>query len=63
MQPALGDQSAYGSHALQPNGQECILIGHAFHPEVEGTMGQYDESTGGKIYLVESEIDVLSSAG
>lgn len=39
-------------------GKECILIGHAFHPEVEGTMGQYDESFGGKIYLVESEKDV-----
>ena len=39
-------------------GQECILIGHAFHPEVEGTMGQYDASQGGKIYLVESEQDV-----
>lgn len=39
-------------------GQECILIGHAFHPEVEGTMGQYDESRGGRIYLVESEEDV-----
>ncbi len=40
------------------NGQECILIGHAFHPEVEGTMGQYDKSAGGKIYLVESQEDV-----
>lgn len=40
------------------DGQECILIGHAFHPEVEGTMGQYDESSGGKIYLVESKADV-----
>ncbi|MDG2174567.1 MAG: 4-hydroxy-3-methylbut-2-enyl diphosphate reductase [Gammaproteobacteria bacterium] len=39
-------------------GQECILIGHAFHPEVEGTMGQYDSSNGGCIYLVESEADV-----
>jgi 4-hydroxy-3-methylbut-2-enyl diphosphate reductase len=39
-------------------GQECILIGHAFHPEVEGTMGQYDEKHGGKIYLVEEEADV-----
>ena len=39
-------------------GQECILIGHAFHPEVEGTMGQYDERRGGKIYLVEEEADV-----
>ena len=39
-------------------GQECILIGHAFHPEVEGTMGQYDDSNGGMIYLVESEKEV-----
>src|SRR5690606_16504569 len=38
-------------------GQECVLIGHAFHPEVEGTMGQYDERRGGRIYLVESEED------
>jgi 4-hydroxy-3-methylbut-2-enyl diphosphate reductase len=36
-------------------GQECILIGHRGHPEVEGTMGQYDESGGGRIYLVEDE--------
>jgi 4-hydroxy-3-methylbut-2-enyl diphosphate reductase len=39
-------------------GQECILIGHAFHPEVEGTMGQFDEAHGGRIYLVEDEDDV-----
>jgi len=39
-------------------GRECVLIGHQFHPEVEGTMGQYDESYGGKIYLVESVDDV-----
>ncbi|WP_110710544.1 4-hydroxy-3-methylbut-2-enyl diphosphate reductase [Salinicola sp. CR57] len=39
-------------------GQECILIGHAGHPEVEGTMGRYDESHGGAIYLVEDEEDV-----
>ena len=39
-------------------GRECILIGHAGHPEVEGTMGQYDESAGGRIYLVENEADV-----
>jgi len=36
---------------------ECILIGHAGHPEVEGTMGQYDSKEGG-IYLVESTGDV-----
>ncbi|EZQ19826.1 4-hydroxy-3-methylbut-2-enyl diphosphate reductase [Halopseudomonas bauzanensis] len=40
------------------DGRECILIGHAGHPEVEGTMGQYDGSNGGAIYLVENEDDV-----
>lgn len=39
-------------------GTEAILIGHAGHPEVEGTMGQYDTQYGGKIYLVENEDDV-----
>ena len=39
-------------------GCECILIGHEGHPEVEGTMGQYDASAGGAIYLIESEADV-----
>ncbi|MBA2780580.1 4-hydroxy-3-methylbut-2-enyl diphosphate reductase [Billgrantia kenyensis] len=39
-------------------GQECILIGHAGHPEVEGTMGRYDTAHGGAIYLVEDEADV-----
>ena len=36
-------------------GRECVLIGHRGHPEVEGTMGQYDHSAGGEIYLVEDE--------
>jgi 4-hydroxy-3-methylbut-2-enyl diphosphate reductase len=36
------------------NGTECILIGHAGHPEVEGTLGQAE--TG--MYLVESTEDV-----
>ncbi|WP_435634464.1 4-hydroxy-3-methylbut-2-enyl diphosphate reductase [Pseudomonas solani] len=40
------------------DGRECVLIGHAGHPEVEGTMGQYDGSNGGAIYLVENETDV-----
>ena len=35
--------------------RECVLIGHKGHPEVEGTLGQYDISTGGAIYLVEDE--------
>jgi 4-hydroxy-3-methylbut-2-en-1-yl diphosphate reductase len=39
-------------------GSECILIGHQGHPEVEGTMGQYNASNGGAIYLVEDEADV-----
>lgn len=39
-------------------GIEAILIGHYGHPEVEGTMGQYDKSNGGEIYLVEDEQDV-----
>jgi 4-hydroxy-3-methylbut-2-enyl diphosphate reductase len=39
-------------------GIETILIGHRGHPEVEGTMGQYDRTSGGDIYLVESAADV-----
>lgn len=38
---------------------ECILIGHAGHPEVEGTMGQYSSESAG-IYLVESPEDVAN---
>ena len=38
-------------------GTEAILIGHAGHPEVEGTMGQYNNPEGG-MYLVESPEDV-----
>ncbi|MBF7686182.1 4-hydroxy-3-methylbut-2-enyl diphosphate reductase [Acinetobacter sp. B10A] len=38
--------------------REAILIGHHGHPEVEGTMGQYDLQYGGQIYLVEDEQDV-----
>ena len=41
-------------------GRECILIGHHGHPEVEGTMGQYDNTAGGSIYLVENEADVAA---
>lgn len=42
------------------DGVEAILIGHHGHPEVEGTMGQYDTSKGGAIYLVEDENDVAN---
>lgn len=39
-------------------GREVVLIGHAGHPEVEGTMGQFDGAQGGCIYLVETPEDV-----
>ncbi len=39
------------------DGREVILIGHAGHPEVEGTMGQFDTAQGGRIYLVETVED------
>jgi 4-hydroxy-3-methylbut-2-enyl diphosphate reductase len=38
--------------------REVVLIGHEGHPEVEGTMGQFDDSLGGRIYLVETPEDV-----
>jgi 4-hydroxy-3-methylbut-2-enyl diphosphate reductase len=40
----------------QQAGRECVLIGHAGHPEVEGTMGQY-QGGNGRIYLVEDVAD------
>ena len=39
-------------------GREVILIGHEGHPEVEGTMGQFDTQFGGRIVLVETPEDV-----
>ncbi|MFO1419297.1 MAG: 4-hydroxy-3-methylbut-2-enyl diphosphate reductase [Methylotetracoccus sp.] len=44
-------------HHHASEGREIVFIGHAGHPEVEGTMGQYDNAQGG-IYLVESPEDV-----
>jgi 4-hydroxy-3-methylbut-2-enyl diphosphate reductase len=38
--------------------REVVLIGHEGHPEVEGTMGQFDTGHGGRIYLVETPEDV-----
>lgn len=48
----------------QQGGRECVLIGHANHPEVEGTLGQYEKgqyekgqyqsTNGGGMYLVEN---------
>ncbi|WP_448142278.1 4-hydroxy-3-methylbut-2-enyl diphosphate reductase [Stenotrophomonas bentonitica] len=40
-------------------GRDVVLIGHAGHPEVEGTMGQWSRERGtGTIYLVEDVEDV-----
>ncbi len=39
-------------------GLDVVLIGHAGHPEVEGTMGQFDAAGGGRIHLVETPEDV-----
>ena len=41
-------------------GREVILIGHAGHPEVIGTLGHYDSSFGGAIYLVQDLDDVAA---
>lgn len=41
-------------------GRETILIGHKNHPEVEGTMGQYETSAGGQIYRVDSPEEVTA---
>ncbi len=47
-------------HRASRKGQEVILIGHKGHPEVEGTLGQYDENGTG-MYLVEdvNQVDSL----
>jgi 4-hydroxy-3-methylbut-2-enyl diphosphate reductase len=43
---------------MREQGREIVMIGHAGHPEVEGTMGQCD----GGVYLVESAADVAGLA-
>jgi 4-hydroxy-3-methylbut-2-enyl diphosphate reductase len=40
--------------------REVFLIGHAGHPEVEGTIGQFDASFGGSIVLVQTVEDVAT---
>ena len=42
------------------DGIDVVLIGHAGHPEVEGTMGQFSSTTGGTIHLVETAADVAA---
>lgn len=39
-------------------GMDAVLIGHAGHPEVEGTMGRFNTKHGGQIHLVENPDDV-----
>jgi len=41
-------------------GLDVILIGHAGHPEVEGTMGRFDTSFGGRMHLVQTLADVAA---
>ncbi len=41
---------------MREHGREIVMIGHAGHPEVEGTMGQVD----GGMYLVDSVADVAN---
>ncbi|HXY75528.1 MAG TPA: 4-hydroxy-3-methylbut-2-enyl diphosphate reductase [Steroidobacteraceae bacterium] len=38
-------------------GRDVILIGHAGHPEIEGTMGRFDPSAGGRLHLVQNIAD------
>ena len=40
------------------DGRDVLLIGHAGHPEVEGTMGRFDPSSGGRMHLVQNVGDV-----
>ncbi len=49
-----------GSYAR--DGLDVILIGHAGHPEVEGTMGRFDSGFGGHIHLVETVADAAKIA-
>jgi 4-hydroxy-3-methylbut-2-enyl diphosphate reductase len=44
--------------ALARKGFDVVLIGHAGHPEVEGTLGRFDPRHGGNIHLVETPEDV-----
>ena len=47
---------------LGRTGRSVVLIGHAGHPEVEGTMGQWNNANSGQILLVESVEDVAAMA-
>jgi 4-hydroxy-3-methylbut-2-enyl diphosphate reductase len=53
--PLVSKVHHQGKHYVA-NGKTLILIGHAGHPEVEGTMGQID----GPVHLVSTEADVAA---
>jgi 4-hydroxy-3-methylbut-2-enyl diphosphate reductase len=42
------------------DGRDVILIGHAGHPEIEGTLGRFDTSGGGRMHLVQNAADVAA---
>ena len=42
------------------DGRDVILIGHAGHPEVEGTLGRFDTSGGGRMHLVQNPDDIAT---
>jgi 4-hydroxy-3-methylbut-2-enyl diphosphate reductase len=41
-------------------GRDVILIGHAGHPEVEGTLGRFDTASGGRMHLVQNAADAAA---
>jgi len=43
---------------MRAQGREIVMIGHRGHPEVEGTMGQFEEGGAAGMYLVETVADV-----
>ncbi len=44
------------------DGRDVVLIGHAGHPEVEGTMGRFETDWGGEIHLIEGVEDAARLA-
>ena len=55
--PLVSKVHTQGRHYLR-KGRTVVLIGHAGHPEVEGTMGRFDASAGGRMHLVQNVADV-----
>ena len=48
---------------LAREGREVVLIGHAGHPEIDGTLGRFDASSGGAIYLVQNLEECQAARG